>query len=54
MARKLFVRESSTSPFIGNFDRGGWWVYKNGQRYQMLPSNTRVWSEDQKKWLAVR
>ena len=54
MSRKLYVRASSTSPFVVNFDKGGWTVYKNGQAIKMLPSNTKMWDADKKEWVFVK
>lgn len=52
--RKLYVRASSTSPWIVNFDKSGWCVYKAGQAILMTPNNTRMWDGNLKKWIAVK
>lgn len=52
--RKLYVRATSTSPWIVNFDKSGWCVYKNGLAIPMTPSNTRMWDGNLKKWIAVK
>jgi hypothetical protein len=54
MARKLYVRATSTAPFIANFEKGGWTVYKDGKAIKMLPSNTRMWDGKKKEWINVK
>lgn len=52
--RKLYVRATSTSPFIVNFSKGGWCVYRNGLAIRMTPQNTRMWDDTLKQWVAVK
>ena len=52
--RKLYVRATSTSPWIVNFSKGGWCVYKQGQAIRMGPSNTKMWDATAKAWVSVK
>lgn len=54
MVRRLYVRANSTAPFIVNFDKGGWTIYKDGTAIKMLPSNTKMWNADKKEWVNVK
>jgi len=52
--RKLYVRESSTSPWIINFSKGGWCVYQQGKAIIMSPKNTKMWDAKLKEWVGVK
>ncbi|MND89988.1 hypothetical protein D3C80_820640 [compost metagenome] len=52
--RLLYVRASSTSPWIVNFSKGGWCVYKQGVAIRMSPKNTLMWVADLKEWVNVK
>jgi len=52
--RRLYVRETSVAPWVLNFEKGGWRLYKNGKWVQMLPANTKMWSADLKEWVNVK
>jgi len=54
MSRKLYVRATSTSPFVVNFAKGGWTVYKDLKAIKMLPSNTKMWDGEKKEWVFVK
>lgn len=54
MARKLYVRASSTSPWIVNFSKGGWAVYVNGVAVKMTPRNTKMWDAEKDEWIFVK
>jgi hypothetical protein len=52
--RKLYVRETSTSPWVVNFAKGGWGVYKQMQLIRMTPANTVMWDAKLKEWVGVK
>lgn len=52
--RKLYVRETSTSPWVVNFAKGGWGVYKQMQLIRMTPANTVMWDAKLKDWVGVK
>lgn len=54
MTRKLYVRETSTSPWVVNFSKGGWCVYRQTQGIIMTPANTKMWSAKLKQWVGVK
>lgn len=52
--RKLYVRATSTSPWVVNFAKGGWGVYKNMNLVRMTPANTKMWDAKLKDWVWVK
>lgn len=54
MSRRLYVRQNSASPFVVNFTKGGWTLYKDGKVIKMLPSNTKMWDAEKKEWVNVK
>lgn len=52
--RKLYVRETSTSPWVVNLSKGGWGVYKNLNLIRMTPANTVMWDAKLKQWVGVK
>ena len=60
-SRKLYVRETSGSPWIANFSKGGWQIHKASQETDgiakgiiMTPQNTRLWDAKNKEWVYVK
>lgn len=54
ITRLLYVRASSTSPWVVNFAKGGWCVYRQGTAIRMTPQNTKMWIADLKEWVNVK
>lgn len=56
MTIKLRVRETSNTPWIENFSKGGWKVRNDANTgwILMTPDNTKVRSMDNTTWLEVK
>lgn len=52
--RRLYIRETSSHPWLVNFSKGGWTIYKNGKPIKMLPTNTKMWDAGLKEWVYVK